>query len=98
MKGKLTTPEARSILFADEVLDASFAQREAAGLLLGLEEGDAWRDLVAAAHACLVESEALPPSFEVVPYPGGNEPDFQTLFMEAMATGKAAKPSKKGVP
>ena len=98
MNRSFTTPEARAILFADEVLDTSFAQREAAGLLLGLEEGDAWRDLVAAAHACLVESEAPPPSFEVVPYPGGNEPDFQTLFMEATATGKADKPGKKGAP
>jgi hypothetical protein len=45
----LNVAEARAILLADEALDATFAAREQAGLLLGLEEGDAWRQLVASA-------------------------------------------------
>ena len=28
------------------------------------------------------------PPKEVTPYPGGNEPDFQTLFIEAVAEGE----------
>jgi hypothetical protein len=87
----LDVAEARAILFADETLDDSWPQREAAGRILGFAEADAWRNLVDAARARIAAHENPPPPFEIVPYPGGNEPDLQTLFMEAMATGKAAK-------
>src|SRR5215471_3822337 len=46
----LTVPEARSILRADEALDATFEVREASGNLLSLEESDAWIKLVASAR------------------------------------------------
>ncbi len=87
----LDVAEARAILFADETLDDSWPQREAAGRILGMAEADAWRNLVEAARVCLAAHENPPPPFEIVPYPGGNEPDFQTLFTEATAAGKTAK-------
>jgi hypothetical protein len=89
----LDVSEARAILFADEVLDESWPQREAAGRILGSVEADAWQKLVAAARERIAAHENPSPPFEIVPYPGGNEPDFQTLFMEAMATGKSRKGS-----
>lgn len=92
----LDIAEARSILFADDVLDVYWEQREAAGQTLGVAEADAWRHLVEVARQRIAALEHPTSPFEVVPYPGGNEPDFQTLFMEALAAGKAA--GKKGVP
>lgn len=71
MKGApLTVPEARAILVADEALDLSFVAREASGQVMGSAEGDAWRALVQSANDRIA---------------GGNEPDFQTLFCEAVA-------------
>jgi hypothetical protein len=46
----LTVPEARAILRADEALEATFDQREAAGLTLNLDEGAAWQELVKSAR------------------------------------------------
>ena len=90
----LDLAEARAILFADETLDDSWPQREAAGRIIGSAEADAWRNLVEAARTRIATHEHPAAPFEIVPYPGGNEPDFQTLFMEAMA----GKPGKKGAP
>jgi hypothetical protein len=88
----LTVPEARAILVADEALQLTFEAREAAGQTLGLAEGDAWIKLVESAKHRIVGWDRLtvvptPPT----PYPGGNEPDFQTLFVEAMAASKERK-------
>jgi len=47
----LTVSEARAILAADEALDFTYPQRLSAGFVMGTEEGDAWRALVASAHA-----------------------------------------------
>lgn len=88
----LNVPEARAILLADEALDASFEARQEAGLVFGLEEADAWIKLVASANDRIKgwgRSAAPPASPAVTPYPGGNEPDFQTLFLEAVATHDA---------
>ena len=46
----LDVPEARAILLADDALEATFEARQELGLLIGLEEGDAWRRLVASAN------------------------------------------------
>lgn len=86
----LTVSEARAILRADEALDVTFEAREASGQTLGSQEADAWINLVKSAHdriaACKgVRREQPPQAFVVTPYPGGNEPGFQTLFMEAVA-------------
>ncbi len=45
----LTVPEARSILAADEALEASFLDRLASGSTLGIEEREAWIRLVESA-------------------------------------------------
>ena len=85
----LTVAEARAILIADDALALSFAAREAHGPLFGSEELDAWRKLVESAkQRVAVQDEPAP----VTPYPGGNEPDFQTLFVEAVATARRSKP------
>lgn len=82
----LTVSEARALLRADEALDATFETREAAGQLLSCEEGDAWRHLVKSAHDRIAGYEGTRSKPQgVEPYPGGNEPDFQTLFVEIMA-------------
>jgi len=86
----LTVSEARAILRADEALDVTFEAREASGQTLGSQEADAWINLVKSAHDRIaaykgVRREQPPQEFVVTPYPGGNEPDFQTLFMEAVA-------------
>lgn len=50
MKGApLTVPEARAVLIADEALQFSFEQREAAGLLFGNAEREAWIKIVESA-------------------------------------------------
>ena len=90
MKGApLTVPEARAILVADEALDLSFGAREASGQVMGSAEGDAWRALVQSANDRIATYDGprgtAPETLEVVSYPGGNEPDFQTLFCEAVA-------------
>ena len=85
----LTVPEARAILAADEALDRTFKEREASGQTLSLAEGDAWMKIVESANARIARYGGPPtPVAETLvptPYPGGNEPDFQTLFMEAVA-------------
>ncbi len=87
----LTLTEARVILRADEALDLTYEARLAAGTLLSNEEGEAWIALVASANDRIATWEGRPTSVpkttapEVAPYPGGNEPDFQTLFMLAVA-------------
>jgi hypothetical protein len=82
----LTVPEANAILRADEALDSTFPQREASGQLLSCEEADAWIRLVKSARDRVASYEGVKPEApKVTPYPGGNEPDFQTLFMEAVA-------------
>lgn len=85
----LTVPEARAILAADEALDRTFKEREESGQTLGLAEGEAWMKIVESANARVASYEGTtrepPKEFVVTPYPGGNEPDFQTLFMEAVA-------------
>ncbi len=88
----LTVPEARAILAADEALDRTFKEREASGQTLGVEEGEAWMKLVESAtkrveawpKLSATVATTLPPIVPA-PYPGGNEPDFQTLFLEAVA-------------
>ena len=88
----LTVPEARAIVAADDALDATFPQREASGNLLGVEEAEAWMRLVASARDRIAQYEGTPREpLPVVPYPGGNEPDFQTLFMEAVASSEGTK-------
>ena len=96
MMTPLNVAEARALLLADEALDATFKAREEAGLLFSLEEADAWIALVASANDRIKGwgrgRSATPPASPVVtPYPGGNEPDFQTLFLEAVATPDARK-------
>jgi len=91
----LTVSEARAIVRADEALDATFSVREASGTTLSSDETDAWIHLVKSAHARIAAyggtkheppKELNEPKESVVePYPGGNEPGFQTLFMEAVA-------------
>ncbi|HSX22853.1 MAG TPA: hypothetical protein VLE97_08790 [Gaiellaceae bacterium] len=49
MMTPLNVAEARAILIADDALDATFNVRQEAGLLLGVEESDAWIHLVASA-------------------------------------------------
>jgi len=88
----LTVSEARAILIADDALALSFAAREECGKTFGIEELNAWIKLVESAEARIAAYEgndALPPApFEIAPYPGGNAPDFQTLMLEALETGK----------
>lgn len=91
----LNVPESRAILIADDALENSYEARLESGQILGLEEGDAWRALVARAHARIAEYEGtkLPViGSSPTPYPGGNEPDFQTLFIEALAGKKSEAP------
>lgn len=85
----LTVPEARAILIADEALDRTFKEREASGQTLGIEEIHAWMKLVENAHARIAEYERLPTL--PTPYPGGNEPDAQTLMVEAAAASDARR-------
>lgn len=82
----LTVAEARAILIADDALVLSFAAREECGRTFGIEEHDAWRRLVESATARITAYER--PVVAPTPYPGGNEPDGQTLFMEAVATAE----------
>ena len=98
MMTPLNVSEARAILLADEALDATFEARQEAGLHFGLEEADAWIKLVASANdrikgrgrsSASTETPSAAPA--VMPYPGGNEPDVQTLFLEAVATHDARK-------
>lgn len=96
MKGApLTVTEARVILRADEAFDLTYEARLAAGTTFSDAEREAWVALVASANGRIAEyegklpepkpSDEPPKQLEVVTYPGGNEPDFQTLFMEAVA-------------
>ena len=88
----LTIPEARAILAADEALELSYEARLAAGQTLVIEEREAWAKLVEKAIDRIAAVELSPPTVThsggIEPYPGGNEPGFQTLFIEAMASGK----------
>jgi hypothetical protein len=86
----LTVSEARAILRADEALDATFEAREASGQTLSAAETDAWIHLVKSAHDRIATYEGTK-EFVIEPYPGGNEPDFQTLFVEAMVAGDARR-------
>lgn len=83
----LTVSEARAILRADEALETTFSAREASGQTLGADETDAWIHLVKSANDRIAGYEgrrsAPPKEFEVVSYPDGNEPDFQSPFCEA---------------
>ncbi len=101
----ITVSEAHAILIADEALAATFEARLASGQTLGIDEGDAWRNLVlrardriAAYERPIVVSSVVPsvvPPVEPTPYPGGNEPDVQTLFVEAVAAKEAADARRK---
>jgi hypothetical protein len=82
----LTVAEARAILIADEALVLSFAAREECGRTFGVEELDAWRRLVESATARIAAYER--PVVVSTPYPGGNEPDGQTLLLEAAAASE----------
>jgi hypothetical protein len=87
----LTVPEARAILVADEALGLSYEARLASGQTFGIEELNAWAKLVESATDRIAAYDR--PPIVPTPYPGGNEPDFQTLFCEALATGeKRSKP------
>lgn len=83
----LTVAEARAILIADGVLDATHEARGVSGQTFGLEEGEAWRKLVESASARVAAYER--PVGAPTPYPGGNLPDPQTLFVEAVADSEA---------
>ena len=86
MMPPLTVPEARAILLADEALQLSFRSG-----IFGIEEREAWAKLVESATDRIAAYDR--PPIVPTPYPGGNEPDFQTLFVEAMASGdKKSKP------
>jgi hypothetical protein len=89
MKGApLTVTEARVILRADEALDLTYEARVAAGTTFSDEEREAWIALVASANERIATWEGRStPAQEIAPYPGGNEPDFQTLALEAAAEG-----------
>ena len=84
----LTVPEARAILIADEALDATYEVRSASGQTFGIEELNAWAKLVESARDRIAGYER--PVITPTPYPGGNEPDFQTLFIEAMSDKRKA--------
>lgn len=89
----LSLGEARAILLADAALEATYDLRQSLGCTLGSEEANAWIALVARAQALSTMCKGGAPGAEAlispsVPYPGGNEPDFQTLFIEAVAVGK----------
>ena len=89
----LTIAEARAILIADEALQLSYEARLASGQTFGTEELDAWARLVASAHDRIAVYERPSPALTPTPYPGGNEPDFQTLFVESVADNdKRSKP------
>jgi hypothetical protein len=98
----LTVPEARAILLADEALQLSYEARLAAGQTFGIHEREAWAKLVESATdriavyegAC---KEVKRPSSEPDRYPGGNEPDFQTLAMEAAAVAKRPLPDAEAL-
>jgi hypothetical protein len=84
----LTVPEARAILRADEALDLTYEARVAAGTTFSDDEREAWIALVASANERIVAWEGRgrgPAVSKIAPYPGGNEPDFQPLFVEAVA-------------
>ena len=79
----LTVAEARAIVIADEALVLSYEVRLASGQTFGTAELDAWAKLVESANDRIAAYER--PVIAPTPYPGGNEPGFQTLFIEAMA-------------
>lgn len=82
----LIVAEARAILIADEALQLSYDARLTSGQIFGIEEREAWIKLVESAADRIAAYERPPDA--ATPYPGGNEPDFNTLFCEAMAAGK----------
>jgi hypothetical protein len=79
----LTVAEARAILIAEAALGFSYEERLASGQTFGIEEREAWQKLVESATARIAAYER--PVVAPTPYPGGNEPDVQTLFVEAAA-------------
>lgn len=93
----LTVIEARVILRADEALALTYDARLATGTTFSDEEREAWIALVASANDRIIawegtqRKEAIPA--EPDRYPGGNEPDFQTLSLEAVITGAGRAPS-----
>jgi hypothetical protein len=95
----LTVTEARVILRADEALDLTYEARLSAGTTFDDQEREAWTALVESANDRIAAWEggkcavAAPPAVEPDRYPGGNEPGFQTLFIEAMAAAAARPPS-----
>lgn len=94
----LTVPEARAILVADEALDATYKARLAAGQTFGIEELNAWVKLVESATdriAAYDRPRIAPSPNTPTPYPGGNEPDFQTLFVEAVAASDTRRSSQR---
>ena len=100
MKGApLTVTEARVILRADEALDLTYEARLAAGTTFDDQEREAWTALVESANDRIAAWEggkrkaAVLTTVEPDCYPGGNEPGFQTLFIEAMAAAAARPPS-----
>lgn len=104
MKGApLNVPEARAVLVADDALDATFEARQASGQLLGTEEADAWIALVESARQRIVlwkgpatsTSSAEPSPVVSDRYPGGNEPDLQTLALEAVHARRPVAPESE---
>ena len=95
----LTVPEARAILVADEALHSTYEARLAAGQTFGIEELNAWAKLVESATDRIAAYDrpriAPTPLIAPTPYPGGNEPDFQTLFVEAVAASDARRSSPR---
>lgn len=98
MKGApLTVTEARVILRADEALDLTYEARLAAGTTFSDQEREAWMALVESANDRIAAFEGT--RKDVAPaltsaidrYPSGNEPDFQTLAVEAVARVKKTR-------
>ena len=101
----LTVAESRAILIADEALQLSYEERLASGQTFGIEELNAWAKLVESAtdriaayarpisSAVATDEDGFTRSCEVMssPYPGGNEPDFQTFALEALMRGEKRK-------
>ena len=88
----LNVSEARAILIADEALHHSYEARLASGQIFGIEEREAWAKLVESATDRIAAYER--PITVPTPYPGGNEPDFQTLFVEAIASSDKQREPK----
>lgn len=84
-----TGAEARAVILADEAFVLSYARGLSVGVTVDAEVLHAWASLVASARDRIAERGSYS-RFLPARYPGGNEPDFQTLALEASAAGRAA--------